>query len=70
MRQRHVDDPWAQQLLLRAEARLTDARAFTERRAAARDPGRSRAPRGWLGHVLPRVGWRRLRPLLGPANPA
>jgi hypothetical protein len=70
MRERHVDDSWAQQLLLQAEARLTEARTFTGRRAAARGPGRSRALGAWLGHVLPRVGWRWLRPVLGPAGPA
>jgi len=70
MRQLLVDDPWARQLLLRSEARLAEARAFTAIRAAVRGPGRPRAARAWLRTLRKLAGRRLLRPVLGPATPA
>ena len=69
MRQLHVDDPWARQLLLCSEARLAEARAFTAIRAAVRGPGRPRAARPWLRALRTLVGRWLLQPLLGPATP-
>jgi len=69
MRQLHVDDPRARQLLLLAEARLVGARAFTAIRAAVRGPGRPRAARPWLRALRTLVGRWLLQPLLGPATP-
>jgi hypothetical protein len=68
MRQRLTDDPWAQQLLDRAEDRLAGARAFRARQAAV-DPLRRRpgAARVWLGSLLVAIGHRLLGPVPEPA---
>src|SRR5262245_29067600 len=71
MRQRLIDDPWAQQLLDRAEDRLGLARAFTIRRAVVGPRRRPpRAGRAWLGSLLIAMGQRLLRPVPKPAMPA
>jgi len=71
MRQRLIDDPWAQQLLDRAEDRLAGARAFTTRHGAARPPRRPPgAARVWLGSLLIAMGHRLLGPVPKPAAPA
>jgi len=71
MRQRLIDDPWARQLLDRAEDRLSEARDFTIGRALV---GPRRPPRGtarvWLGSLLISMGLRLLRPVPKPAMPA
>jgi len=71
MRRFHPDDAGAGQLLMRAEERLAEARAFTTGRAVPCDARRPpRATRIWLGSVLIAVGNRLLRPLPKPATPA
>ena len=71
MRQRHIDDPGIGPLLMRAEERLAEARAFTTGRAVLCDaPRPPRAARIWFGSVLIAVGNRLVRPLPKPAAPA
>ena len=71
MRQRLIDDPWAQQLLDRAEDRLAGARAFSIRRAVVGPRrGLPGAGRVWLGSLLIATGQRLLRPVPKPAMPA
>jgi hypothetical protein len=71
MRQRHVDDPWAQQLLNRAEELLAEARAFMAQQATGLECRRPlRAARVWLGSVLITLGRRLLQPVSKPTAPA
>jgi hypothetical protein len=71
MRHFQTDDAGAGQLLMRAEERLAEARAFTTGRALLPDaPRQPRAARIWLGSVLIAVGNRLVRPLPKAATPA
>jgi hypothetical protein len=71
MRQRPIDDAWAQQLLDRAEDRLAGARSFRARQGAVGSPPRSPgAGRVRLGSLLIAMGHRLLRPVPKPATPA
>ena len=71
MRHLQTDDPGVGQLLMRAEERLAEARAFTTGRAFLPDaPRPPRAVRIWLGSVLIAVGNRLVRPLPKDAAPA
>jgi hypothetical protein len=71
MRQRLIDDPWAQQLLDRAEDRLAGARSFRAGQGAVGSPPRSPgAGRVWLGSLLIAMGHRLLRPVPKQATPA
>ena len=71
MRHFQTDDAGAGQLLMRAEERLAEARAFNTGQALLPDAPRPlRAARTWLGSVLIAVGNRLVRPLPKPAAPA
>jgi hypothetical protein len=71
MRHLQTDDPGVGQLLMRAEERLAEARAFTTRRVLLPDATRPpRAARIWLGSVLIAVGNRLVRSLPKAATPA
>jgi hypothetical protein len=71
MRHPQTDDAGIGQLLIRAEERLAEARAFTTGRAVLRDsPRPPRAARIWLGSVLIALGNRLARPLPKPTAPA